>query len=70
MSELLHSVDEMDELIFRAIRKAYGYETEGDQLVDHFMYTIDDAKSYFGIELEKSREDAMYNDQFQYRTED
>lgn len=69
MSKYSFDVAEMDGKIFDAIRKVYGYDEEGDRLVDHFIYTADDAASYFGLH-DELRHEAMYSGQFESRKED
>lgn len=59
---------ELDMKIEKAIRQVYGYNEEGDEVFEHFMYTIDDAESYFGLNAEY-REDTMYRGDFDYRNE-
>ena len=60
----------LDIKIEEAIRKVYGYGEEGEEVMDHFMYTLDDAESYFGgLEDGETRYETMYSDDFSYRNE-
>lgn len=44
---------ELDEKIYQAIRKAYGYGDEAELLIDHFSYILSDAASYYGSESDR-----------------
>lgn len=61
--------EKLDKKIEEAIRKVYGYTDEGNKVLDHFMYTLDDAESYFGMNGEY-REDTMYSGDFEFRNEE
>ena len=59
----------LDRKIEEAIRKVYGYDKEGDELMMHYAYTIDDAESYFGTNGEY-RDETMYSGDFEFRNEE
>lgn len=59
----------LDNEIYVAIRKAYGYTEEAERLVKHFSFTAIDADSFYGLHG-LNREDEMYGEDFDYRNED
>lgn len=66
--ESVKKTQQLDIKIEQAIRKVYGYDEEGNEVFEHFMYTIDDAESYFGYNAEY-RDETMYSGDFEYRNE-
>lgn len=58
----------LDIKIENAIRQVYGTGEEGDEIMEHFFNTIDDAESYFGYNNEY-RDETMYSGDFEYRNE-
>lgn len=59
----------LDRKIEEAVRRVYGYDKEGDELMMHYAYTIDDAESYFGMNGEY-RDETMYSGDFEFRNEE